>query len=449
MDRTLKKLDRWLPPKPKPKAASSGPRSVPGLLEWFSRVSPELDPPVHLSPVVEAIERATREEVRVVISAPPQHGKSTLVLHALVWLLAQNPARRNAYVTYAAQVAQDQMYRARLIAERAGLEVEATLDRWRTPQGGGIVATGIGGPLTGYAVDGLLIVDDYVKNRQEAESSTHRERAWAWFTSTALTRVHPRASVVVVATRWHPDDLAGRLIAQGWESIVLPAVDDSGRPLWPERRPLEWLEKVREEVGEYDWWALYMGQPRQRRGSLVRREWIRYGEPPSREKLRVYQGVDLAISTRQGGDYTAIATVGRDDEGRIWVLDVVRHQGPFHTVLQLIRQQAERWQPERIAIEAVQYQVAVVHELMRTTTLPVFPVRPDRDKVTRFLPLSARYEQGLVWHVPGLSREFEEELVEFPAGRHDDQVDALVYAFMAEWVTVGLSPEDQQKYAAT
>jgi hypothetical protein len=228
------------------------------------------------------------------------------------------------------------MYKARFIAQRAGLKLETTLDRWRTPQGGGVVATGIGGPLTGYAVDGLLIVDDYVKNRQEAESLTHRERTWAWFTSTALTRVHPGASVVVVATRWHPDDLAGRLVAQGWKNIVLSAVDDSGRPLWPEKRPLEWLERVRAEVGEYDWWALYMGQPRQRRESLVQREWIRYGEPPPREKLRIYQGVDLAISTRQDGDYTAVATVGKDDEGRIWVLDVIRHKGPFHTVLQLI-----------------------------------------------------------------------------------------------------------------
>lgn len=447
MERTLKKLDRWLPPKPKPRPVSSDPRSVPGLLEWFSRVSPELDPPVHLSPVVEAVERAVREEVRIVISAPPQHGKSTLLLHALVWLLVQNPARRNAYVTYAAQVAQDQMYKARLIAERAGLELEATLDRWRTPQGGGVVATGIGGPLTGYAVDGLLIVDDYVKNRQEAESPTYRERAWAWFTSTALTRIHPGASVVVVATRWHPDDLAGRLVAQGWENIVLSAVDDSGHPLWPERRPLEWLERVRKEVGEYDWWTLYMGQPRQRGESLVRREWIRYGEPPAREKLRVYQGVDLAISTRQDGDYTAIATVGRDSDGRIWVLDVVRHRGPFHTVLQLIQSQAERWRPERIAIEAVQYQAAVVQELMRTTTLPVFPVRPDRDKISRFLPLSARYQQGLVWHAPILPREFEEELLAFPTGRHDDQVDALVYAFENMSRMAGLSYEEQLRHA--
>jgi len=180
----------------------------------------------------------------------------------------------------------------------------------------------------------------------------------------------------------------------------------------------------------------------------VRREWIRYGEPPSREKLRVYQGVDLAISTRQGGDYTAIATVGRDDEGRIWVLDVVRHQGPFYTVLQLIRQQAERWQPERIAVEAVQYQIAVVQELMRTTTLPVFPVKPDKDKVTRFLPLSARYQQGLVWHAFNLSREFEAELLEFPTGRHDDQVDALVYAFESMSRLTGLSYEEQLRYAS-
>lgn len=211
----------------------------------------------------------------------------------------------------------------------------------------------------------------------------------------------------------------------------------------------EELEARRRAVSAKVWLQEYEAEFVDLGGSVFQREWIRYGEPPPREKLRIYQGVDLAISTRQDGDYTAIVTVGKDDDGRIWVLDAVRHRGPFHTVLQLIRHQADRWQPERIAIEAVQYQVAVIHELMRTTTLPVFPVRPDKDKVTRFLPLSARYQQGLVWHVPNLSREFEQELIEFPTGRHDDQVDALVYAFMAEGIAVGLSPEDQRRYAAT
>ena len=183
-------------------------------------------------------------------------------------------------------------------------------------------------------------------------------------------------------------------------------------------------------------------------GAAIRREWIRVAAPPPLEALRVYQGVDLAISTRDDADYTAIVTVGRDSEGRIWVLDAVRARATFHQTLQLIQSQAARWRPSAIAIEAVQYQAAVVQELLRTTALPVVAVRPDRDKLTRALPLIARYEQGLVWHAPSLPREFEEELLAFPVGEHDDQVDALVYAFAAEAATVGLTPEDQRRFAA-
>ena len=183
-------------------------------------------------------------------------------------------------------------------------------------------------------------------------------------------------------------------------------------------------------------------------GQYFRREWIRYGPPPPRETLRIYQGVDLAISSRQEADATAIVTVGRDHEGRVWVLDAVTLRGPFHQVLEAIKSAAAKWGPTRIAIEAVQYQAAVVQELMRTTSLPVFPVRPDKDKVTRALPLSARYEQGFVWHSPNLPMELEAQLVAFPHGTHDDLVDALVYAFMAEAMAVGLSPEDQRRFAA-
>ena len=164
-------------------------------------------------------------------------------------------------------------------------------------------------------------------------------------------------------------------------------------------------------------------------GAVFRREWLRVAEPPPVESLQIYQGVDLAISTKQDADSTAIVTVGRDRDGRIWVLDSVQTRAPFHQVLQLIQSQAARWKPARIAIEAVQYQAAVVQELLRTTTLPVFAVKPDKDKLARALPLVARYEQGLVWHSSKLPRAFEDELSVFPLGEHDDQVDALVYAW--------------------
>lgn len=190
----------------------------------------------------------------------------------------------------------------------------------------------------------------------------------------------------------------------------------------------EELEARRRAASAKVWLQEYEAEFVDLGGSAFQREWIRVAEPPPPEALRIVQGVDLAISTRDDADYTAIVTVGRDSEGRIWVLDAVRARATFHQVLQLIKSQAARWRPSAIAIEATQYQAAVAQELLRTTPLPVVPVRPERDKLTRALPVIVRYEQGLVYHSPSLPRAFEDELIAFPQGEHDDQVDALVYA---------------------
>jgi predicted phage terminase large subunit-like protein len=164
-------------------------------------------------------------------------------------------------------------------------------------------------------------------------------------------------------------------------------------------------------------------------GAVVKREWLQYEESP--DGLPVVLGVDLAISVKSDADYSAIVAMSRDKAGTIYIRDAQRIRAPFHQVLQFIQQLAAKWRPITIAIEQVQYQAAVVQELARTTNLPVRGVHPDKDKLTRFLPLLARYEQGLVRHAPGLQGWFEEELLSFPVGPHDDGVDALAYAFAA------------------
>lgn len=165
-------------------------------------------------------------------------------------------------------------------------------------------------------------------------------------------------------------------------------------------------------------------------GARISRPWIRYGDPVS-ENLTTVMGVDLAISEKTGADFTAAAVLSRDEEGRIWVRDVQRVRAPFAQVLQFVESMAAKWSPSQIVIEQVQYQAAVVQELLRRTTLPVRGVRPDRDKLTRFQPLEARYEQGFVYHCEGLPRHFEDELLSFPIGAHDDMVDAMAYGFSA------------------
>ena len=163
-------------------------------------------------------------------------------------------------------------------------------------------------------------------------------------------------------------------------------------------------------------------------GALLRREWVRVGEPPAREDLDVSVGVDLAISTKDGADWTAAVALGRDRTGALYVLDVARGRMPFHGVLGFIKAFAGKWRPQVVAVEQVQFQAAVVTELLRTTDLPVVGVRPDKDKVTRFTGIQARFEQGLVTLAPDLPQDFSRELLGFPVADHDDMVDALVYA---------------------
>lgn len=165
-------------------------------------------------------------------------------------------------------------------------------------------------------------------------------------------------------------------------------------------------------------------------GTFIKAEHLRTGQPP--EGMRLYQGVDLAISMKENADYTAIVTVGVDElTGRVWIVDAVRERVGFRDALALIKERAERWRPSGIAIEAVQYQAAVVEELLRTTALPVMQVRPDKDKLTRAQSLITRYENGLVWHSESLPQYFTNELLSFgPDCEHDDMVDAAVYAYM-------------------
>jgi predicted phage terminase large subunit-like protein len=168
-------------------------------------------------------------------------------------------------------------------------------------------------------------------------------------------------------------------------------------------------------------------------GALVKRDMLTHvnmSEIPT--GLRIGMGVDLAISQRETADYSSIVVVGFDkDTGRRYVLDVWRGRVGFHEIVDTVKAFASKWQPTRINIEAVQYQVAVVQELLRKTSLPVKAIKPDRDKVARFHSVLARYEQMLITHVRGIDPAFENELLSFPTSDHDDMVDALVYADLA------------------
>lgn len=245
--------------------------SLQALPQWIPTLSPRYASPLHLEPLTRRLEAARKEPLRLVVSTPPRHAKTETLLHSIAWWLAKDPRLTIAYVAYASDLARSKSRKARLLAQTAGIQLAddaGRLEEWRTKAGGGLLATGIGGALTGHGVD-ILIVDDPIKNRVEAESAAQRDRVWEWFTDVAYTRLEPKGSAIVVQTRWHPDDLSGRLLESGrWEGIKLPAIDGEGKALWPERWPVETLQQTRIQVGEYTWASLYQGEPRSRGGSV-------------------------------------------------------------------------------------------------------------------------------------------------------------------------------------
>lgn len=420
------------------------------LLAYAIGMSPRYETPAHLELLAEKLEAVERGEIkRLMVFMPPRHGKSNQASEVFpAWYLGRKPDRQVMFTTYAQDLADGfgrkvrnavaDPRHVRSFPDSVLSEDSQSAKRFNTTAGGVYYAVGVGGPVTGRGAD-LLLLDDPLKNREEADSKLIRDKLWDWYASTAYTRLMPGGAVVLVQTRWHEDDLAGRLLngPEQWEVVNLPALaedgDELGREpgeaLWPERYDEHALERIRSTIGEREFIALYQQRPAPLDGALFRRDWIKRGKAP-RAGVHVAMGVDLALSTKTSADYTAIVVMSRDEFGKLYVLDAVRERVDFPGALRLIRQMAEKWNPRQIAIEQVAYQAVVVQELLRQTTLPIKGVTPDKDKVTRAQPLALRYEQGLVSHEQ-LPSWFEDELLAFPQGAHDDSVDALVYAYQA------------------
>ncbi|NIM50411.1 MAG: terminase, partial [Gemmatimonadales bacterium] len=260
----------------------------------------------HLEALSDALfDAATEGGKRIIVSMPPRHGKSELTSHWFpVWYLDRFPDRQLILASYAADFASDWGRKVRnTMAENAQVlrctlaEDSKAANKWNTTEGGGMVTAGIGGPITGRGAH-VLIIDDPVKNLEDAYSAAMRAKAWEWYQSTAYTRLEPNASVVVVMTRWHEDDLVGRLLraqAKGegdtWEVIRFPALSEGdetdllGRPenepLWPDRYDAQRLERIRRTVGPLVWAGLYQQNPVPSGYELFpEKAWQHYTFPP-------------------------------------------------------------------------------------------------------------------------------------------------------------------------
>lgn len=358
----------------------------------------------------------------------------------LAYLTQRDPTRTHAYAAYGADLARSKSLKARKYAERAGVQTSGTFREWRTPEGGGLLASSIGGTLTGHGVDGLAVVDDPVKNKVEAESKNRRDAIHGWFTDVLETRLEPSSSVIVTMTRWHPDDLAGRLIADGgWEHINLEAIcetldDPNGRALgealWSERWPIEELQKKKKRAPEHTWLALFQGRPRKRGGSVFRGA-ASYQQLPS--TMRLVIGLDLAYTEDTQADYS-VAVLMAECDGKYFILDVLRDQvevDVFAKQLKALRD--AHYPPPPIVWYTGGTEVAIA-KLLRKEGVRIITRRAVGDKFTRAQPASVEWNRGNIV-VPAVESEWLDAFIEEVLGftgvsdANDDQVDALAAAF--------------------
>ena len=308
---------------------------------------------------------------------------------------------------------------------------------------------GAGGPITGRGAN-LLLIDDPVKGRDDAESDILRQRLKDWYTSVARTRLMPGGAIVIISTRWHEDDLSGWLLKEhsheNWEVLNLPAVAEpndqcgreEGEALWPDSYPLEELNVIRKSVGSRDWNALYQQRPSSVGGGVFKREHWRFFKPSEIEpkalcaSLGVHaicQAWDTAFKTGAQNDYSVCCTIGIS-ANRYYVLDVWRDRVEFPDLKRVVQGQSMKWGAHAILIEDTAAGQSLLQELARNTRLPILPVKADRDKVSRANAVTPTHESGLVY-LPDNARwlnDFMDELASFPSAPHDDQVDAFVHA---------------------
>ncbi len=432
----------------------------------------QLDPTTVRTPALNLINDALVDvaegrEDRLMVSMPPQEAKSSTASYRFpTWLLADvDPDMRVIMVSYSDEIARrwgsdvkrdfetfngdedtvDLGVRLRADSRAAG--------RWQVDgHRGGMVCAGVAGSVTGRPAD-LMVIDDPIKDLEQAQSPIYRERFQRFWQAVAVPRLGPGARVVLISTRWHEEDAAGWLLANEgdrrhggrWKVINIPAqAEGADDPLG--RAPGEYMTSargnrdwpaVRKSVGEYVWASLYQGRPAPAEGGLFKRVWWRHWTPSGPNRLHLagrdydlrdcwrFATVDLAASTRTSADYTVIAAWARSISGDLVLLDVLRAKIGEHDHFKHARPLVERWQLDTVFVEAGQYGTTLVREATQQR-IPISPLQAETDKFSRALPYSAWVSSGRVWLPAGATWRdtWVAEHAAFPNSAHDDTVDA-------------------------
>lgn len=442
---------------------------VPDFATWLPLVTPSYHwhwPYLRL--VQQHLDRITTGEIsRLMLFLPPRHGKSEMTtVRYPVWRLERDPSLRIIIGAYNQTLASKFSRKARRIAEsRLTLASDRyAVEDWETSSGGGVRAVGVGGGITGQGGN-LIVIDDPVKSRDEADSDAYRERVWEWYTDDLYTRLEPGGSIILIMTRWHEDDLAGRILssdtAADWSVVSLPALATAndplgrteGEPLNAERYDIAALQNIKETLGTRSFDSLYQQSPMPLEGGMFKRQWWkRYTAATLPKMVRIEQYVDSAFKQGVSNDPTAIVTWGTDGHGNYYVLDAWNAKAEYPELMRAIHtQHAKHAGALQIAIiiedkasgQSALQTLRKPYPLLDGTILPALPVVPfpmpgnDQQKALAQLSKVARAEgatpliEGGRVFLPESApwvEAFISEHERFPHGAHDEYVDTTSMA---------------------
>jgi predicted phage terminase large subunit-like protein len=426
------------------------------FIKFVKKVWPTFVDGRHHVRMAAAFERVARGDCkRLIINMPPRHTKSEFASYLLPsWFLGKFPNKKVIQTAHTAELSVGFGRKVRNLVDSdvystifPGVSLQAdskAAGRWNTNKGGEYFAIGVGGAVTGKGAD-LLIIDDPHSEQEAALAATNPEiydKVYEWYTSGPRQRLQPGGAIVIVMTRWGLRDLTGQVVKNAlqrggdeWEVIEFPAILPSGNPLWPEFWSLDELSALKEELPNSKWQAQYQQQPTSEEGAIVKREWWKVwekDEPPRCDFI--IQSWDTAYETTNRSDYSASTTWGvwttEEGETNIILLDAWKARLEFFELKKRVLELYKEYEPDALIVEKKVSGISLYQELRRMG-VPVAEFTPSKgnDKITRLNSVSDIIQSGRVW-VPNTrwSEELIDEIAAFPAGEHDDYVDATTLA---------------------
>lgn len=431
-------------------------------------------PSKHLLLLTETLEKVSNGTLkRLIVTMPPRHGKSEVVSKKYpAWHLGRNPNDEIILASYSIDLSRSFSRIARETLQGSSNVFNVKLDpnhstaeSWGL-QGkrGGLVAAGVGGSITGKGAR-IAIIDDPIKNAEEANSEVIRQKVWEWYQSTLYTRLTPDGRIIVVMTRWHEDDLVGRLLEKErqevddgthtgdrWTVINLPAIAESndilnrseGEALWPEYGfNLERLEQIKRDVGSYVFNSLYQQRPSATEGSMFKKTWWRFYDTAPTTFDEMLQSWDMSFKGSDGSDFVVGQVWGRLGANK-YLIDQVRGRMDITETINHIQRLTIKYPLARLKLIEDKANGPAVISLLKNSIAGLVAVNPDGGKVARASAILPDLEAGNIY-LPknvGWIDDFIHEASAFPRGAHDDQVDAMTQAIRRMMFSDGLGAID-------